>query len=43
MPKGVPNKRYTEEFKQMVVKAIMRDKIRYHEAARRFEISTTAE
>ena len=39
MPKGVPNKRYTGEFKQMVVETMMRDKISYHEAARRFEIS----
>ena len=39
MPKGVPNKRYTGEFKQMVVETMMRDKISYREAARRFEIS----
>ena len=38
MPKGVPNKRYTGEFKQMVVETMMRDKISYREAARRFEI-----
>ena len=39
MPKGVPNKRYTGEFKQMVVETMMREKISYCEAARRFEIS----
>ena len=39
MPKGVPNKRYTGEFKQMVVETMMRDKISYREATRRFEIS----
>lgn len=39
MPKGVPNKRYTGEFKQMVVETMMREKISYREAARRFEIS----
>ena len=39
MPKGVPNKRYTGEFKQMVVETMMRDKLSYREAARQFEIS----
>ena len=39
MPKGVPNKRYTGEFKQMVVEAMMRDKLSYREAARQFDIS----
>ena len=38
MPKGVPNKRYTGEFKQMVVEAMMRDKLRYKETARQFDI-----
>ena len=38
MPKGVPNKRYTGEFKQMVVKTMMREKLSYREAARQFEI-----
>lgn len=36
--KGVANKRYTGEFKQMVVETMMQEKISYHEAARRFEI-----
>ncbi len=39
MPKGVPNKRYTGQFKQMVVETMMREKLSYCEAARQFEIS----
>lgn len=39
MPKGVPNKRYTPEFKQMVVEAMMQEKLSYKETARQFEIS----
>ena len=39
MPKGVPNKRYTGEFKQMVVETMLREKISYKEAARRFDVS----
>ena len=39
MPKGVPNKRHTGEFKQMVVETMMRDKLSYREAAQQFEIS----
>ena len=39
MPKGVPNKRYTGEFKQMVVETMLRDKLSYREAARQFNIS----
>ena len=38
MPNGVPNKRYTGEFKQMVVETTMRAKLSYREAARQFEI-----
>ncbi len=38
MPKGVPNKRYTGEFKKMVVETMMREKLSYREAARQFEI-----
>ena len=40
MPKGVPNKRYTGEFKQMVVETMMRDKLSYKEAARQFDVSS---
>jgi len=39
MPKGVSNKRYTGEFKQMVVETMMREKLSYREAARQFEIA----
>ena len=39
MPKGIPNKRYTGEFKQMVVEIMLRDKLSYREAARQFNIS----
>ena len=38
MPKGIPNKRYTGEFKQMVVETMMREKLSYCETARQFEI-----
>ena len=39
MPRGVPNKRYTGEFKRMVVETMMRDKLSYKETARQFDIS----
>ena len=39
MPKGIPNKRYTGEFKQMVVETMMREKLSYCETARQFAIS----
>ena len=39
MPKGIPNKRYTGEFKQEVVETMMREKLSYREAARQFEIN----
>ena len=39
MPKGVPNKRYTGEFKQKVVETMMREKLSYKEAARQFDVS----
>ena len=39
MPKGIPNKRYTGEFKQEVVETMQREKLSYREAAREFEIS----
>ena len=38
MPKGVPNKRYTPEFKQRVVEAVMKEGLSYQEAARLYEI-----
>ena len=39
MPKGIPNKRYTPEFKQMVVETMREENLSYHETARKFEIS----
>ena len=39
MPKGVPNKRYTPEFKKLVVETMQKEKLSYCETARRFEIS----
>ena len=38
MPKGIPNKRYTGEFKQKVVETMQREGLSYKEAAREFEI-----
>ena len=34
MPKGIPNKRYTGEFKQEVVETMLREKLSYKEIAR---------
>ena len=39
MPKGIPNKKYTGEFKQMVVETMQKEGLSYREAARRFEVS----
>ena len=39
MPKGVPNKRYTPEFKQKVVKAVVKEGLSYQEAARLYEVN----
>ena len=38
MPKGVPKKQYSGEFKQMVVETMMREKLSYREAAKQFDI-----
>ena len=38
MPKGVPNKRYTPEFKVMVVETMQKDGLSYREAERQFEL-----
>ena len=40
MPKGVPNKRYTPEFKKQVVEIMLKEKLSYRETARRFEVSS---
>ena len=37
MPKGVPNKRYTPEFKKMVIETMIEEKLSDKETARRFE------
>lgn len=39
MPKGVPNKRYTPEFKKLVVETMHKEGLSYCEAARQFEVS----
>lgn len=38
MPKGKPNKRYTPEFKIMVVETMMQEKLSYKDTARQFDI-----
>lgn len=40
MPKGVPNKRYTPEFKKLVIEAMQKEKLSYRETAQRFEINS---
>ena len=40
MPKGKPNKRYTAEFKKLVVETMHKEKLSYRETARRFDISS---
>ena len=39
MPKGVPNKRYTPEFKKLVVETMQQEQLSYSETARRFEVN----
>ena len=38
MTKGQPNKRYTAEFKRMVMETMQREKLSYGETERRFEL-----
>ena len=38
MPKGVPNKKYTPEFKKLVVETMLRDNLSYSETERRFGV-----
>lgn len=40
MPKGVANKRYTAEFKEKVVEAVIKGGMSYQEAERKFEVSS---
>ena len=39
MPKGIPNKRYTPEFKKLVVETMREEHLSVREIMRRFEIS----
>ena len=39
MPKGVPNKRYTTEFKKHVIETMLEEKLSYRETAQRFEVN----
>ena len=39
MPKGIPNKRYTGEFKQQVVETMQKEKISCWEVSRQYGIS----
>ena len=34
MPKGIPNKRYTPEFKKQVVEAVIQDGLSYREVGK---------
>ena len=40
MPKGIPNQRYTPEFKKLVVETMLKEKLSYRETARQFEVSS---
>ena len=40
MPKGIPNKRYTGEFKRMVVETMRKEGLSYRETEERFGISS---
>ena len=39
MPRGIPNKRYTAEFKQHVIETMRKERLGYRETAREFEIA----
>ena len=40
MPKGVPNKRYTPEFKKLVIETMQEEKLSYSETCRRFKVNS---
>lgn len=40
MPKGVPNKRYTPEFKKLVIETMQQEGLSYAETSRRFEVNS---
>ena len=42
MPKGIPNKRYTPEFKRKVVEAVVNEGMSYREAQREFGVSANS-
>ena len=39
MPKGIPNKKYTGEFKQMVVETMRKEGLSYKDAERRYGLA----
>lgn len=39
MPKGIPNKRYTPEFKRHVIESMRAEGLSYSETARQFEVN----
>lgn len=39
MPKGIPNNRYTPEFKEMVVRRVREENLSYNEAEREYGIA----
>lgn len=39
MPKGVANKRYTPEFKKLVIETMWEERLSYRETERRFEVA----
>ena len=41
MPKGVANKRYTPEFKELVIETMQEEKLSYSETCRRFEVNSS--
>lgn len=40
MPKGIPNKRYTPEFKKLVVETMQEENLSYSETSRRFAVNS---
>ena len=40
MSRGKPNKRYTPEFKKLVVETMQQEQLSYSETARRFEVNS---
>ena len=39
MPKGIPSKRYTPEFKKIVIETMLAEKLSYRETASRSDVS----